>query len=209
MDQPTAKFKHGEAPEAIRLGFHRSNLRLVTLFFRRSKRCLGQLELRAVRVGFVRPVERMSTQVDAVWHLEQDPETFGVTYYGGVHQRQGVQVQTEQVKEHLSRRRYIVHVQRTYPTGPEHYAHVVFRVLRPERLSLGWVGKVPAGLIPAFSLWRFLARVNGDQCQPELLNVAARPGGDRAWGSLLVHRLPPLPTAARPVRPAHASLVPN
>ncbi|MNI24757.1 hypothetical protein D3C73_783870 [compost metagenome] len=120
----------------------------------------------------------MPAQLNAVRHLEHHPKARWVTDNGRIHQRHGIQIDTQQLIQHIPGPLNIIDVQRTDTTRPEHDAEVVVGVSLPERFSRGGVSDVTSGFVPPQALWGFFTWLNGDQGEIESSDVTFCPCGD-------------------------------
>ncbi|MCY1443498.1 hypothetical protein D9M71_599170 [compost metagenome] len=97
----------------------------------------------------------MPGQLNAFRQLEQHPEARRVSHNGRVHQRHGIQIDTQKLIQHMSRPLNVVDIQRTDTARPKYDAEVVIRVSLPECFSGGGIGNVAARFVPPQALWGF------------------------------------------------------
>ncbi len=101
----------------------------------------------------------MPRQFQPFRDLKQNPEPQRVANDSRESQCKRVQINAQQFVQDEPRPLYIVDVQRTDPTRPEHNAEVVVWIFSPERFGLGRINDVLARLVPPPSLRAFLARM--------------------------------------------------
>ncbi|MNL09983.1 hypothetical protein D3C87_1307620 [compost metagenome] len=188
LHQACTQFKHRKALERIGLGPRRGFPCNIALLFRNLGLVHQTFENRTIRVVFIRPRQRMPGQLNAFRQLEQHPKTRRVTDNSRIYHRHGIQINAQQLVQHMTRPLHIVNVQGADTTRPKHDAQVVVWISLPECFGCRWVGDEPARLVPALALWRLFTRLNGYQGETEGVDVTFCPSGDAYSFGRFTHR---------------------